>query len=90
MAYIMNKYERAETHTLDSMLGIRSTKGFGGERGIRTLGTVLGYTRFPVVRLRPAQPSLQLYFILFLPDYDGLTNRRREEENLLENIIFKG
>jgi len=25
-----------------------------------------------------------------LPDYDGLTNRRREEENLLENIIFKG
>jgi len=25
-----------------------------------------------------------------LPDYDGLTNRRREEENLLENIILKG
>ena len=28
-------------------------KGFGGEREIRTLGTVLAYTRFPVVRLRP-------------------------------------
>ena len=31
---------------------------FGGEREIRTLGRVLAYTRFPVVRLRPAQPSL--------------------------------
>ena len=25
----------------------------GGEGGIRTLGTLLGYTRFPVVRLQP-------------------------------------
>ena len=33
----------------------------GGERGIRTLGTVLAFTRFPVVRLRPAQPSLRVY-----------------------------
>ena len=32
---------------------------FGGERGIRTLGRVLAVTRFPVVRLRPAQPSLR-------------------------------
>ena len=30
----------------------------GGEREIRTLGTVLAVTRFPIVRLRPAQPSL--------------------------------
>ena len=37
----------------------------GGERGIRTLGRVLADTRFPVVRLRPAQPSLQ--FIQFAP-----------------------
>ena len=35
-------------------------KGFGGEREIRTLGRVLAYTRFPVVRLRPAQPSLHI------------------------------
>ena len=35
---------------------------YGGERGIRTLGTVLAFTRFPVVRLRPAQPSLQTDF----------------------------
>ena len=35
---------------------------YGGERGIRTLGTVLAFTRFPVVRLRPAQPSLQVDF----------------------------
>ena len=32
---------------------------FGGERGIRTLERVLAVTRFPIVRLRPAQPSLQ-------------------------------
>ena len=31
----------------------------GGEREIRTLGRVLAYTRFPVVRLRPTQPSLR-------------------------------
>ena len=31
---------------------------YGGEREIRTLGRVLAYTRFPVVRLRPTQPSL--------------------------------
>ncbi len=30
----------------------------GGEKGIRTLETVLGFTRFPVVRLRPTRPSL--------------------------------
>ncbi len=30
----------------------------GGEKGIRTLDGVLAHTRFPVVRLRPAQPSL--------------------------------
>ena len=27
------------------------------KRGIRTLGAFIGHTRFPVVRLRPAQPS---------------------------------
>ncbi len=31
---------------------------FGGQRGIRTLERVLAVTRFPVVRLRPAQPSV--------------------------------
>ena len=30
----------------------------GGQRGIRTLDTLLTYTRVPVVRLRPAQPSV--------------------------------
>ena len=34
----------------------------GGERGIRTLERVLAVTRFPVVRLRPAQPSLHKMF----------------------------
>ena len=40
----------------------------GGEREIRTLGTGLPHTRFPVVRLRPAQPSLradQISILLF-------------------------
>ena len=37
---------------------------YGGERGIRTLGRVLADTRFPVVRLRPAQPSLQVSLII--------------------------
>ena len=32
----------------------------GGESEIRTHGTVLAFTRFPVVRLRPAQPSLHI------------------------------
>ena len=33
----------------------------GGQRGIRTLDTLLTYTRVPVVRLRPAQPSVHIY-----------------------------
>ena len=32
---------------------------FGGKGGIRTLGRVLADTRFPVVRLRPAQPPFR-------------------------------
>ena len=39
-------------------------KIFGGKRGIRTLGTLLTYTRVPVVRLRPAQPSFHPYSAL--------------------------
>ncbi len=34
----------------------------GGERGIRTLEALLTLTRFPIVRLRPAQPSLRVIF----------------------------
>ena len=30
---------------------------YGGKTGIRTMGALLTHTRFPVVRLRPAQPS---------------------------------
>ena len=33
---------------------------FGGEEGIRTLEALLTLTRFPIVRLRPAQPPLQI------------------------------
>ena len=42
---------------------------FGGERGIRTPERVLAVTRFPVVRLRPAQPSLRAVPNLILSVY---------------------
>ena len=31
----------------------------GGEQGIRTLGTFMAFTRFPIVLLRPARTTLQ-------------------------------
>lgn len=43
----------------------RCFSNYGGERGIRTLETLLTFTRVPVVRLRPAQPSLRGYLILY-------------------------
>ena len=33
---------------------------YGGQGGIRTLDTLLTYTRVPVVRLRPAQPPVHI------------------------------
>ena len=41
-----------------------SVRFFGGKRGIRTLGAFMGHTRFPVVRLRPAQPSFHRWDLL--------------------------
>ena len=38
---------------------VYATFGLGGEEGIRTPERVLAVTRFPIVRLRPAQPPLQ-------------------------------
>ena len=54
---------------------------FGGEREIRTLGTVLAFTRFPVVRLRPAQPSLQATIVLYHKDFE-------KSIGFLKKIIF--
>ena len=34
---------------------------YGGKKGIRTLEGFRGPTRFPVVRLRPAQPSFHIF-----------------------------
>ena len=68
---------------------------FGGEKGIRTLDTVLGYTRFPVVRLRPTRPSLHglLYFFelpitgtVDLSTYDTLY---RTYLGFIESIPFR-
>lgn len=36
----------------------------GGKKGIRTLERVLAVTRFPIVRLRPAQPSFRIIYRL--------------------------
>ena len=52
----MQTQKRKDTHTY--------IFSFGGERGIRTLERVLAVTRFPIVRLRPAQPSLHISSIL--------------------------
>ena len=37
---------------------------YGGKKGIRTLEGFRGPTRFPVVRLRPAQPSFHIWFYI--------------------------
>ena len=34
--------------------------GIGGEEGIRTLDTLMGYTRFPIVRARPTTRLLHV------------------------------
>ena len=39
---------------------------YGGEKGIRTLETLSTPTRFPIVRLRPAQPSLHLIDLVII------------------------
>ena len=42
-----------KTHSL-----MRTGFRFGGEQGIRTLETLLMFTRFPIVLLRPARTTL--------------------------------
>ena len=53
-------FAEGKHHSKKELLSTKSSFFVGGERGIRTLGRVLADTRFPVVRLRPAQPSLHL------------------------------
>lgn len=65
----------------------------GGERGIRTLETLLTPTRFPIVRLRPAQPSLHSYAVFKLPDYITMLFRQcqaffQKSEGILLLILF--
>ena len=40
---------------------LQTTADSGGKKGIRTLEGFRGPTRFPVVRLRPAQPSFHIF-----------------------------
>ena len=41
----------------------------GGESGIRTHGTLVTYTRFPIVLLRPARTSLHLFSYSVAADF---------------------
>ncbi len=50
---------RRKSHQRDGPLRINSMETDGGERGIRTPGTLLRYTRFPGV---PVKPLLHLSF----------------------------
>ena len=53
-------FAEGKHHSKNAPLSVDKSAFFvGGESEIRTHGTVLAFTRFPVVRLRPAQPSLQ-------------------------------
>ena len=54
---------------------------FGGDGEIRTLDTLLGYTRFPIVRARPATRHLHIVarlssaYAVFLLDSESYYNR---------------
>ena len=49
--------QTADTQDFQPMASILFA-GFGGDGEIRTLDTLLGYTRFPIVRARPATRHL--------------------------------
>ena len=53
-------------------MGYKSRKVYGGEKGIRTLDTVTPYTRLPIVRFQPSQPSLQKIYIFQNPFLGGV------------------
>ena len=53
-------FAEGKHHSKNAPLSVDKSAFFvGGENEIRTHGTGLPHTRFPVVRLRPAQPSLR-------------------------------
>ena len=47
----------------------------GGKKGIRTLERVLAVTRFPIVRLRPAQPSFHIFNFYIIPQLKQIVKR---------------
>ena len=52
--------ERVKSEEVKIGKRLTTLADFGGEIGIRTLERFTAVTRFPVVRLRPTQPSLRL------------------------------
>ena len=61
---------------------VYATFGLGGEKGIRTPEVVLALTRFPIVRLRPAQPSLRATVTLYLKLYEKSRAIFKKVENI--------
>ena len=53
--FLLKKYEIAAFVVVD-----KSGYFYGGEEGIRTLDTLMGYTRFPIVRARPTTRLLRV------------------------------
>ena len=60
LLHLLSMTEKRKEPKARICLGLSS----GGEKGIRTLEALSTLTRFPVVRLRPAQPSLRAVFAL--------------------------
>jgi hypothetical protein len=85
----------ADTHTKKAWNLVVPGFFFGGERGIRTLERVLAVTRFPVVRLRPAQPSLRVLsknikIYCFAPDNDLLYYTLSKKATPSRKFLFFG
>ena len=62
---------------------------YGGKTGIRTLEAVLALTRFPVVRLRPTQPSFHsLAALAFIQVRKHYITRHRQMSSVFLNIFI--
>ena len=64
---------------------------YGGKGGIRTLERVLAVTRFPVVRLRPAQPPFRSLLLTVNrdPQIAQLLYHMKNEKSILFLFFFK-
>ena len=73
--------EREDVYKRQYKNDAENSASCGGKRGIRTLERVLAVTRFPIGRLRPAQPSFHDFNILSYP--------RRIVKNFFQIDVYK-